>query len=357
MRLIVPMGGRGTRLRPFSHTTPKALLPVAGQPAIVRSLGAFADALPRPVDEAVFVLNPADRAGDVPDALAAACRAVGVEARFAVQDEPLGTAHAIASAGDLLAGEVLTVWSDTLFRAERRADLDGAAGGGPLDLVAWTLDVEDPRRFGVVVRDDAGAVTGLLEKPPDARFTETLIGAYYVREGAALRRQIAGMMARGETGAGGEYQLTDALDGLVREGARVGTEAVAEWLDVGTVPAYLDAVFRTLDHAETAAAGDPGGGRREVGEDVTIVPPVYVAPGATVARSTLGPYVSLEAGARVEDSHIRNTVAFSEAAVRDSQLDGAVLGARATAVRATGSVLLGDDASVGDRVRPQAPAA
>ena len=345
MRLIVPMGGRGTRLRPFSHTTPKALLPVAGQPAIARSLGAFADALPRPVDEVAFVLNPTDRAGDVPDELEAACAAIGVRARFAVQTEPLGTAHAVASAGDLLDGEVLTVWSDTLFRAARRADLDGGGGGPPLDLMAWTIDVEDPRRFGVVTRGDDGRVSGLLEKPPDARFTETLVGAYYVRDGAALRRQIDGMMARGEPGAGGEYQLTDALDGLVHAGARVGTEPVDEWLDVGTVPAYLDAVFRTLDRAEPPPhrAG------------VTFVPPVYVAPGAHVASSTVGPYVSLEAGARVEGSTLRHAVLFADAVVRDSQLDGAVVGRRATAAGYAGGVLLGDDASAGEPVRAQAP--
>ena len=345
MRLIVPMGGRGTRLRPFSHTTPKALLPVAGRPAIARSLGAFAAALPRPVDEVVFVLNPADRAGRVPDELAAACKANGVRAQFAVQEAPLGTANAIGSAGDFLDGEILTVWSDTLFHAGRRADLDARA----LDLVAWTIQVEDPRRFGVVTRDAAGGVTGLLEKPPDARFTETLIGAYYVREGASLRRQIEGMMARGETGAGGEYQLTDALDGLVQGGAHVGTEPVSEWLDVGTVPAYLDAVFRTLDRRGESEE------LAEVGGDVTIVPPVYIAPGATVARSTVGPYVSLEAGATVEGSEIRRTIMFSDASARNSQLDGSVLGVRATAAGYTGSALLGDDASVGAPVQPQPP--
>ena len=346
MRLIVPMGGRGSRLRPLSHTTPKALLPVAGRPAIARTLAAFADALPRPVDEVVFVLSPVDRLTDVPDRLTQACSEAGVVAAFAVQEAPLGTAHAVGSAGDALDGEVLTVWSDTLFRPRRRAALDGP--GGAADVVAWTLDVADPRRFGVVARDGDGRVTALVEKPADARYTETLIGAYYVRDGAALRAQIEGTVARGAVGAGGEYQLTDALDGLVQAGARVQTEPVAEWLDVGTVPAYLDAVARVLDR-EGAAPPDRDG--------VTLRLPAYVHPSATVRDAVVGPYVSVEAGATVEGSVVSRAVVFPDAAVRGSRLDGAVVGHRAEVAGASGSVLLGDDAAAGVAVRARSPLA
>ena len=343
MRLIIPMGGRGTRLRPFSHTTPKALLPVAGRPAVARSLGAWADALPRPVCEVVFVLSPADRAGDVPRQLEAACRPLGVEVAFAVQSSPLGTAHAFASAGDKLDGEVLTVWSDTLFQAARRATLDGAP-----DVVAWTIDVPDPRRFGVVVRDDDGRAVGLLEKPPDARFTETLIGAYYLREAGHVRETIADMMGRGQTGAGGEYQWTDALDAVVRGGARLATEPVSEWLDVGTVPAYLDAVARVLDREGHSPDPRPG---------VTIRPPVYLAPDAIVERSTVGPYASVEARARISDAAAARAVVFEDASVSESQLDGAVLGRRARVSGWAGTALLGDDGALGTEVSARPPTA
>ena len=340
MRLIVPMGGRGTRLRPLSHTTPKALLPVAGTAVIARTLASFAAALPRPVLEAVFVLSPGDHHTDVPDRLRAVCALSSVRASFATQAEPLGTAHAVGSAGDALEGEVLTVWSDTLFRPARRAGLEGAP-----DLVAWTLDVADPRRFGVVARDEGGAVTGLVEKPPDARFTETLVGAYYVRDGAALRAEIERMLADGATGAGGEYQLTDALDGLVRGGARLEAEPVAEWLDVGTVPAYLDAVARVLDR-EGGAPELPG---------VRVRPPVFVGPGAVVEGGTLGPYAALEARATAQGSAVANAVVFEGAAVRRSRLDGAVVGRRAAVDGVEGSALVGDDAAVGVPLAPRSP--
>lgn len=320
MRLIVPMGGRGTRLRPFSHTTPKPLLPLLSRPAIAYTLEAFAGALGRPVDEAVFVLGP-DAGPDVRAAMTAACRDAGLTAAFAVQPEPLGTAHAIACAGDALDGEVVTCWADTLFTPAAGTDLTGA------DLVAWTVEVDDPRRFGVVVRGAGGRVERLVEKPKTTEHRETLIGAYYVRDGARLRAVLEDMLATGATGAGGEYQLTDAFDRLVQAGARMETAEAARWLDIGTLKSYRETVRALLD-----AGASPGG-----------PPPSYVHPTATVTRSTVGPYASIEAGAVVEDSDVRDSVVMAGAVVRRSTLSGSLVGERSRVTGASGTVIVGAD--------------
>ncbi len=331
MRLIIPMGGRGTRLRPFSHTTPKPLLPLLGRPAIIHILDAFAGALGRPVDEVVFVTG-ADASADVRQRLAAACEAHGLAAAFAVQPAPLGTAHAVACAGDKLDGEVLTCWSDTLFTPAAGVPL------GEADLVAWTVEVEDPRRFGVVVRDEDGRVTRLVEKPTTTEHRETLIGAYYVADGAALRSVLDAMLATGATGAGGEYQLTDAYDRLVQGGARMETAPAARWLDTGTLDSYRQTVRALLDAGEHG----PSGG----GEAVTVVAPSYVHPDAVVRRSTIGPYAVIEAGAVVEDTSIRDSVVMAGAVVRRSALAGALVGAHAEVTGGAGRLVLGDHATV-----------
>ena len=331
MRLIVPMGGRGTRLRPFSHTTPKPLLPLVGRPAIVRILDAFAGALGRPVDEAVFVLGP-DAGSAVRDALLAACDGHGLGASFAVQPEPLGTAHAVACAGDALEGEVLTCWADTLFTPAASAPLADA------DLVAWTVEVEDPRRFGVVVRDGQGRIVRLVEKPETAEHRETLIGAYYVRDGAALRAVVDGMLAAGATGAGGEYQLTDAYDRMVQDGARMATAPAERWLDTGTLTSYRATVRALLDAGEHG----PSGG----GTDAVVVAPSFVHPDALVRRSVVGPYASVEAGATVEDAVVRDSVVMAGATVRQSVVAESLVGAGARLVGAVGAVVVGDDSAV-----------
>jgi glucose-1-phosphate thymidylyltransferase len=338
MRLIIPMGGRGTRLRPFSHTLPKPLLPLLGRPVVSHILDAFAGALGRPVDEVVFVLGPEAGAG-VRHVLAAACASHGLSAAFAVQPEPLGTAHAIACAGEKLEGEVLTCWADTLFTADAGTDLQGA------DLVAWTVEVEDPRRFGIVERDESGRVVRLVEKPQRPTSRETLIGAYYVRDGAALRQTIEAMIEAGATGAGGEYQLTDAFDHLVRDSRRMVTAPASRWLDVGTLESYRHTVRVLLEAGEYHAS--------QAGDDVVIVPPAYVDPSAVVRRSVVGPYASVEAGAVVEDSVIRDAVLMAEAEVRGAVLAGALLGSRARATGVTGSIVLGDDSDVEGATPPE----
>ena len=336
MRLIVPMGGRGTRLRPFSHTTPKALLPLVGATVIERIVRAVRAAVPRPLDEVVFVLNPADALGDVPDRLREACGREGLDVSVRTQDAPLGTAHAIGCAGDKLDGEVVTVWSDTLFSTDHPAPL-GGGGAGP-DLVAWTVEVDDPARFGVAVRDEAGRVVRLVEKPKTLVSRETLIGVYYVRDGAALRHQIEGMIARGETGAGGEYQLTDALDALVQGGATLETAPAATWLDTGTLDAYRGTVRDLLDAEGTTDEGEA--------HDAVVVGPSYVGPGAVLRRSVVGPYAVVEAGAVVEDAVVARSVVFAGARVSGAVLDGALVGPRAHLTGHASAAVVGDDGAV-----------
>lgn len=322
------MGGRGTRLRPFSHTTPKPLLPLLGRPVLAHILDAFAGALGAAPDEVVFVLGP-DADADLRQRLTEACATRGLAASFAVQPEPLGTAHAVACAGDALDGEVLTCWADTVFTPASVAALDGA------DLVAWTTEVDDPRRFGVVVRDERGEVTRLVEKPATTEHRETLIGAYYVRNGGALRAVLDQMIARGETGAGGEYQLTDAYDRLVQRGARMTTALAARWLDTGTLASYRETVRALLD-ADDHAPSAPG---------VEVVAPSFVHPDARVHRSTVGPYAVVEAGAVVEDASVQDTVVMAGAAVRRARLVGSMVGERSVVEGLDGSFTLGDDSS------------
>lgn len=332
MRLIVPMGGRGTRLRPFSHTTPKALLPLAGSTVIERILRAVREAIPRPVAEVVFVLNPADTFTDIPARLKAACARQGVPAFIAAQPEPLGTAHAVLCAGEKLDGEVATVWSDTLFAVASPVDLDGA------DAVAWTAEVDDPSRFGVAVKDAEGEVVRLVEKPQELVSRETLIGVYYVRDGAALRQEIERMIARGATGAGGEYQLTDALNALVQRGVRMRTAPVTQWLDTGTLDAYRDALRAVLEAEGTVVLGDV--------EDAVVIDPSYVGPGAVVRRAVVGPYASVEAGAVVERAVVARSALFEGARASGVVLDGALVGAGARADGSSSSPVLGDDSAL-----------
>jgi glucose-1-phosphate thymidylyltransferase len=332
MKLIVPMAGRGTRLRPHTHVTPKPLLPVAGRTMVERIVETFAGALPRGFDEAVFVLGP-DFGDAVREQLTEIAGRFGIRASFAVQETARGTAHAIAQAADWLDGEVVVVFADTLFEMGT-PDLDA-------DAVVWTMTVEDPSRFGVAVHDAAGRITEFVEKPSTPISREAIVGIYYVRDGASLRREIAYLLDNDVTGVGGEYQITDALDRMLKAGQTFKTASVDAWLDCGTIPALMETSALVL------AQDGQNQKRGTVEADAVVVEPVYVGPGAVVRGSVVGPNVSIEAGATVEGSVLRDTVVFAEARVEGSVLHDSLVGHHAAVRGVAGTLNIGDHATAG----------
>jgi glucose-1-phosphate thymidylyltransferase len=334
MKLIVPMAGRGTRLRPHTHVTPKPLLPVVGRSMVERIVETFAGVLVgtgRALDEAVFVLGP-DFGDDVRRQLTAICERHGLKAHFAVQDRALGTAHAVAQAGDYLEGECIVVFADTLFAMDAAPDLDA-------DAVVWVKHVDDPRRFGVVVKEGE-RIAAFVEKPQEPISNEAIIGIYYVRDGAVLRREIQHLLDYDVTGIGGEYQLTDALDRMLKAGYTFKTATVSEWLDAGTIPALRETTKVVLDKEAEAE-------QRGAVENSTLIEPVFIAPEATVRDSVVGPYVAIHGGATVTGSALKNTIVFEGATVEQSALDEAVVGHHAHVRGFAGRLNVGDHATVG----------
>ena len=330
MKLIVPMAGRGTRLRPHTHVTPKPLLPVVGRTMVERIVETFAGAI-GDFDEAVFILGP-DFGDDVRRQLTAICERFGIAASFGVQETALGTAHAVAQAGDKLAGECVLVFADTLFVMDAAPDLDA-------DAVVWVMEVEDPSRFGVVVKD-GDRITDFVEKPDTPISNEAIVGIYYVKDGERLASEIAYLMDNEVTGKGDEYQLTDALDRMLKDGATFKTARVTEWLDCGTIPAIKDTTHVVL--------GKEGENRKEgTVENSHLIEPVFIGEGAVVRDSVVGPYVAVHGGARVVESAVRNTIVFGHAEVDSTALDGSLVGHHARVRGFSGTLNVGDHATVG----------
>ncbi len=337
MKLIIPMAGRGTRVRPHSHVTPKPLLSVRGKSMVERIVETFVAAMPRPITEAVFILGP-DFGDGVRATLTEICERFGIVARFGVQDVARGTAHAVLCAGEHLSGEGIVVFADTLFAMEK-----GSASFDDVDVVAWVKHVDDPRRFGVAVREDGvggtGRIVAFVEKPQDLISHEALIGIYFMRELERFAREAQYLMDHEITG-NGEYQLTDAVDRMLKDGALITTAGVTEWLDCGTIPALLETTGIVLGHEHTDA-------HEGAVSDSVLVAPYYIGPGATVTGSVVGPHASIEAGAVVTDSVVRRSVVFARGQVRASVLDGSLVGQSAEVEGVATPVNVGDHATVG----------
>ena len=197
MKLIIPMAGRGTRVRPHSHTVPKPLLPVAGTMIIERLVETFIRTLDRELSEIVYILGP-DFGRQIKKDLIAMSERHNVKATFRVQEVALGTAHAVDCAREDLEGEVIVAFADTLFDSKEKFNIDDA------DSVIWLKKVEDPSRFGVAVYE-GDRITGFVEKPEEFISDLAIIGVYYFKDGEGLKAELKRIMDEDIKGPGGEY--------------------------------------------------------------------------------------------------------------------------------------------------------
>lgn len=329
MKAIIPVAGKGTRLRPHTLTVPKPLVRVGGRPVISYILD---DLLALGVDEIVFVV------GYLRDVVRAYIEEEypRITSHFVVQEVQDGTAGAIHLAEPLIDEEVLVIFVDTLFDADLslpRTLSDEWAG------IIWAKEVEDYQRFGVILTDGDGAMTRIVEKPTEPVSRLANIGLYYIRDWRLLFEGIRHVLAL-SPGPGGEFFLTDAFQYMVDHGARIRTAPVGGWYDCGKVETLLE----TNHHLLRTARG--GVSRAARVEKSALDGAVRIEAGARVVRSRLGPNVTISEGVVVESSTLRHCIVGPGARIRDSRLRRSIVGAGSRLEGASGTVNLGPDSGI-----------
>ena len=306
MWAVVPVAGFGTRLRPHTHTRPKPLLHVAGQPIIGHILDQL---VPLGIRRIVLVIGYMGEL--IVDYVRA--RSDFDEVKWVEQKELLGLGHAISLTRSIVgSAPMLVVYGDTIFRADL-SPLLGVERGGMLGVKR----VEDPRRFGVVVTEGDGVVK-LVEKPDEFVSDQAIVGVNFIREYALLYDCLAELIEQ-QTRTRGEYQLTDALQLMVDRGADLGTFPVEDWFDCGTQEALLVTNRYLLDGARVP----------DMGDRAVIIPPVHIDSTATIEASVIGPYVSIGAGARVSHTIVRNAIIGEMAQVENALIENSLIGFQA----------------------------
>lgn len=299
---IIPVAGVGSRLRPHTHTVPKALINVAGKPMLAHIL----DELEKiGIDEAVFVI------GHMGDQITEYVKEKHprIKSTFIEQPDRKGLGHAIwltkAAVGDRPA---LIILGDTIFRADFRGVL--AAGISSLGV----KEVEDPRRFGVAIVD-GDRITRLVEKPETPISRLAIVGIYYLIHSGLLFACLDELIAMNQT-TKGEYQLTDALELMLKKGEPMTVFPVDGWYDCGKTETLLSTNQELLDleAGPTTRAGS------------VIKDPVAIDPSAVIENSIIGPHVSIAAGAIVRNAIVRNSIINDNAQVEQILLDGSLIG-------------------------------
>jgi glucose-1-phosphate thymidylyltransferase len=313
MRVVLPVAGIGTRLRPLTDHVPKVLLPVAGEPVlghILRSLEAA-----HPTDVRLVV---GYRAEQVRDYVAGR---FDLPVSFVHQAEQRGLGHAVLTALDAAHDDepLLVLLGDTIF------DVDYAALATRDADVLGVRPVEDPRRFGIAAVN-GGRIVRLVEKPQDPIGNLALVGIYRVRRSGALRRALADLIERDIT-TRGEYQLTDALQLMLEGGTRFEPFEVAGWFDCGT-PEILLETNRALLTRRAAAESDAqnGDSASPAGRGVALLPPVHIGPRTEIRDSLLGPFAAIGEGSRITRAIVRDSIVGRDAVIEDAILENAIVG-------------------------------
>ena len=327
------MAGIGSRLRPHTLTIPKPLTVIAGKPIVQRLVEDITAVVAQEIDEIAFIIGPVAKGfpANTKETLLKIAAELGTKGSVYIQEEALGTAHALYCAKESLSGPCVVAYADTLFKADFK--LDASADGA-----IWVKQVEDPSAFGVVKVED-GFITDFIEKPKDFVSDLAIIGIYYFKDGDRVRKEVE-YLVDNDLKENNEYQLTNVLETLKREGAKFIPGKVDAWMDCGKKDPTVDTNKQVLGFEYEA-------GNNLVSKDVVldnseIIQPCFIGENVLLKNTKIGPYVSIGANSIVTDSTIKNSLIQSNVSIKNADLEQAMIGNHAKYNGKYTSVSIGD---------------
>ncbi|MEO8085760.1 MAG: sugar phosphate nucleotidyltransferase [Bacteroidota bacterium] len=312
MKIIIPMAGMGKRMRPHTLTIPKPLIPIAGKPIVQWLVEDIIKVCKEKVTDIAFVIG---RFGEETEQqLVKIAETEGAKGHIFYQDEPLGTAHAILCAKDLLKGKIIVAFADTLFRADFTMDEDK-------DGIIWVSKIDDPKMFGVIKVNEKHVITDFVEKPQTFVSDLAIIGIYYMKDGEYLRSEMQYLLDN-DIKEKGEYQLTNALENMKKKGTRFVPGKVDEWLDCGNKDATVYTNQRVLE-MQKAVMKTPASVKLE---NSIVIQPCFIGENTILKNSIVGPHVSIGMNSKVENSNISNSIIQANCKIKNTVLTNSMIG-------------------------------
>lgn len=334
MNIIIPMAGRGSRLRPHTLTVPKPLVPVGGKPIVHRLVEDIAGVLDNKIDNIAFVVG--DFGTEVEKELIAVAEQLGAKGSIHYQTEPLGTAHAVLCAKEHLTGPTVVAFADTLFKADFKIDPND-------DGILWVKQIEDPSAFGVIRMNEQGEIIDFVEKPKEFVSDLAMIGIYYFKDGERLRTELEYLIDNAVIKSG-EYQLPDALRRLTESGYKFKPGEVIEWLDCGNKEVTVFTNQRVLEYDKERNSLFHAG--TAVIENSTIIEPCFIGENAQIVNSVVGPHVSIGENSKVTDSVVKNTIIQDNSSIKNAVVKDSMVGSHARFESVAQDLSIGDYTTV-----------
>lgn len=330
MNIIVPMAGRGSRLRPHTLTVPKPLVPVGGKPIVHRLVEDIAGVLDQKIDNIAFIIG--DFGTEVENELLAVAESLGAKGSIHYQEQPLGTAHAVLCAKEHLQGPTVVAFADTLFKADFKISPE-------TDGILWVKQIEDPSAFGVIKMNEQGEIIDFVEKPQTFVSDLAMIGIYYFREGEKLRTELEYLIDNNII-KGGEYQLPDALRRLTEAGYKFKPGEVSEWLDCGNreVTVFTNQRVLEFDREKNLTQAREG----LTLNNSIIIEPCYIGTNVVLENAVVGPHVSIGNNTRVVNSVVKNTIIQNNSTINNVVVKDSMIGSHATFEKEASDISIGD---------------
>ncbi len=319
----------GKRLRPHTLTTPKPLIPIVGKPIVYWLVHDIVEVCAEKVDNIGFVIGK-NFDVEVEKELLAIASKLGATGHLYYQDEPLGTAHAIYCAAELMNGKTIVAFADTLFKANFKLN-------SSQDGIIWVHQVEDPSAFGVVKLNDSGEITDFVEKPKQFVSNLAIIGIYYFKNGDMLRNEIKVLMDN-KIKDGGEYQLTRVLDTLKEKGLKFVPGQVDDWLDCGNKQATVETHRSYFNFMNEKRIISPTA--KTINS--VMIEPVFLGENVEIKNAVIGPYVSVGDNSKISESRIQNSIIQKDSQIKNANLANSMLGNFVTFEGKTTDLSVGD---------------
>jgi glucose-1-phosphate thymidylyltransferase len=349
---LILSGGKGTRLRPITHTSAKQLVPVANKPVLFYAIEAMAGA---GIDQVGIIIAP--ETGEEIRRAAGDGSRFGVELTYILQDEPAGLAHAVLTAEPYLGDSPFVMYlGDNLLQGGIQDLVASFRDQGPDALILLT-PVPDPESYGVAELSD-GKVVRLVEKPREPRTNLALVGVYmFTASVHAAAKAI-------EPSARGELEITDAIQHLVDQGMRVEPHVVKGWWkDTGRLDDMLEANRLVLDTIQTRLDGElidsqvDGRVVIEAGarlERCTVRGPAIIGAGAHLTDCYVGPYTAIGEECEISRAEVEHSILLANSVVRDldGRMESSLLGRNVKVGRDTRQprafrFMVGDNSEIG----------